>query len=83
MEILCAPVRLVGQVLGSVAILQGPRHRAHGKAEPASCTVCSNVGLMSLRVESDGLVAGVKAGHVALAAINAKIIIYYRKLLLF
>jgi hypothetical protein len=37
---------------------------------------------MGLRVEGDGLVARVKAGHIALSAVDAKIVVDYGELLL-
>jgi hypothetical protein len=49
-------------------------NRAHGQAQSAPRAVVSDVWNVGLRVERDGLVPGVVAGHVALSAVYAHVL---------
>ena len=76
-------MRYVWVLLRARAVLQRAGNWTDGEAEPAARAICGDFRLVSLGVEGNGLVAGVKAGHEALAAVDAEIVVDDWELLLF
>jgi len=70
-KIFIASLWHVGVFFRPRSILQRSRDRADSETEAASGAIGSDFRFVGVGAEGDGLVAGVEAGHVALAAVDA------------